>query len=171
MTTRSKLAQNMAAECRGSSSHMNGSLTHPRRCQWKPVCLATSNPFSRQIFCWSFEFSTGQRLQHNAPHSRDREIERDRAKREPTSTHRSQRPPPGQSRLRHRERQHPPAKEKQKLCHSLTGVGTGTRNRGEVGQGASRGQPCRHRRTEMGRARQKTDMQLRLLLWRPGWEL
>ncbi|TNN64817.1 hypothetical protein EYF80_025012 [Liparis tanakae] len=110
------------------------------------------------------------RLQHNAPQRRERERE---SKREPTSTHRSQKPPPSQSRLRHTKREAtsppPPKKEKRKLCRSLTGVGTGT-GRGE-GQGASRGRPCRDRSTEMGRAQQRTHMQLRLLLWRPGWEL
>lgn len=62
---------------------MDDSLTRHRRCQWKPVCLATLNPFHVRFFCcccWSFKFSTGQRSQHNAPQRSDREIKRDRAR-------------------------------------------------------------------------------------------
>lgn len=111
-------------------------------------------------------------------HKGERERYRERqSKRESTSTHRSQRPPPPQSEpsQTHREREatSPPShqKEKQKLCRSLMGVGTGTGCEGGAVQGASRGRPCRDKRTEMGKAQQRTDMQLRLSLWRPGWEL
>lgn len=157
----------MAAKCRV------GPLTHERlldTSQEVPMknLFATSNHFHIKfvVDLLSFRLASGYNtMLHKG--------ERGESKREPTSTHRSQKPPPSQSRLRHTKREAtsppPPKKEKRKLCRSLTGVGTGT-GRGE-GQGASRGRPCSDRRTEMGRAQQRTDMQLRLLLWRPGWEL
>lgn len=109
--------------------------------------------------------------QRSTKGERERERQERESKRESASTHRSQRPPPSQSLLRHTQREaiHP-QKEKRKLCRSLTGVGTGT-GYGEGTQGANRGWPCRDRRTEKGRAQQRTDMQLWLSLWRPGWEL
>lgn len=45
----------------GGPSHMNGSSTHLRRCQWKPVCLATSNTFHIKFFVdlLSFRLASG----------------------------------------------------------------------------------------------------------------
>lgn len=139
---------------------------------WKPVfasplrILFTSNFL---LIFWVFDWPAVT----TQCSTKEREIERDREN-QPAHIGARDPPPAPQSEpfqtQRGRGNTPPPSpKEKQKLCRSLTGVGTGT-GRGE-GQGASRGRPCRDRRTEMGRAQQRTNMQLRLPLWRPGWEL
>lgn len=83
--------------------HISGGVHENRPCHFEY--------FSHQIFCWSFEFSTGQRLQHNAPQRREKEIERDRA-RENQLAHTGARdlPPFRAVSDTKRERQHPPQK-------------------------------------------------------------
>lgn len=137
---------NAEGEAAPPPPHVNGSPSGLRRCQWKPVRLATSKWFPHQIFSWSFEFFDWPAVTTRCS-TKERERDRERqSKRESASTHRSQRPPPpptGQSRLGHTEREttsppSPTKKRSEKLCHSLMGAGTGTGCGGRSGSG---GQP------------------------------
>ena len=144
-----------------------------------PLCGAAAQNLAHSRFALStskvfmlifLSFPLGQRLQHNAPQRREREIERE-TEQERTNQHTQvgggardapQLEPPQTQRERERDTPTPtPRKDKRKLL-PLAGTDTGKR-----GQGASRGRPWRESRTEMGRDQRRTDM----LLWRPGWEL
>lgn len=138
--------------------------------------LPLRNPFHIKFFVdlLSFRLASGYNtMLHKGDRERERVRERDRA-RENQLAHAGARDlPQSEPSQTQRERDNipPTQKRSESFCRSLTGVAQAQGLGQGAGQGASRGRPCRDRRTEMGRAQQRTDMQLQLLLWRPGWEL
>lgn len=125
------------------------------------------------LIFWVFDWPAVTTQCSTKETERERVRERDRA-RENQLAHAGARDlPQSEPSQTQRERDNipPTQKRSESFCRSLTGVAQAQGLGQGAGQGASRGRPCRDRRTEMGRAQQRTDMQLQLLLWRPGWEL